>query len=105
MSEQNIPTPIDATLTNVGEAADAKVTGDAIRELQALIGDTPASEQISAAITSHEHNNYASLEEFNELKKIVVQLCDLIGDTAVSEQISTAFSSLNEALIAHNISL
>ena len=105
MSEQSIPTPIDATLTNTGEAADAKVTGDAIRNLQALIGDTPASEQISAAITNHEHKNYASLKEFNELKKIVMQLCDLIGDTAVSEQISTAFSGLNEALLAHNINL
>lgn len=105
MSEQNIPAPIDATLTNSGEAADAKVTGDAIRELQALIGDTPASEQISAALNNHDHKNYASLEEFNELKKIVMQLCDLIGDTAVSEQINTAFSGLNEALIAHNINL
>lgn len=99
MSEQSIPTPIDATLTNVGEAADAKVTGDAIRELQALIGDTPASEQISAAITSHEHQNYASLDEFNKLKDIVMQLCDLVGDTAVSEQISMSFNALNEALL------
>jgi hypothetical protein len=99
MSEQNIPTPIDATLTNVGEAADAKVAGDAIRELQALIGDTPASEQISAAITNHEHKNYASLDEFNKLKDIVMQLCDLVGDTAVSEQISMSFNALNEALL------
>lgn len=99
MSEQNIPTPIDATLTNAGEAADAKVTGDAIRELQALIGDTPASEQISAAIQYHDHKNYASLEEFNKLKTIVMQLCDLVGDTAVSEQISMSFSALNEALL------
>lgn len=105
MSEQNIPTPIDATLTNAGEAADAKVTGDAIRDLQALAGDTPVSEQISAAIHYHEHKNYASLEEFNKLKEVVMQLCDLIGDTAVSEQISTAFNGLNEALLAHNINL
>lgn len=105
MSEHNIPTPIDTTLNNAGEAADAKATGDAIRELQALIGDTPASEQISAAITYHEHKNYAPLEEFNELKTIVMQLCNLIGDAPVSEQISAAYSSLNEAMLAHNINL
>lgn len=99
MSEQNIPAPVDATLTNTGEAADAKVTGDAIRELQALIGDTPASEQISAAIHYHEHKNYAPMEEFNALKKVVEQLCDMIGDMPVSEQISCACHSINEALL------
>ena len=99
MSEQNIPTPVDATLTNVGEAADAKVTGDAIRELQSLTGDTPVSEQISAAIHYHEHQNYAPLEEFNALKALVEQLCNMIGDTPVSEQISCAYNAISEAFL------
>lgn len=99
MSEQNIPTPVDATLTNAGEAADARATGNAIRELQSLIGDTPASEQISAAIHYHEHKNYAPLEEFNALKAVVEQLCAMIGDTPVSEQISCACHAINEAFL------
>ena len=99
MSKQSIPTPIDATLTNVGEAADAKATGDAIRELQSLTGDTPVSEQISAALHNHEHKDCAPLDEFNNLKDIVMRLCDLVGDTAVSEQISMSYNALNEALL------
>ena len=99
MSDKNILTPVDATLTIEGAAADAKATGKAINNLQDLIGDTPASEQISAALHNHEHKNYASLEEFNKLKDIVMQLCDLVGDTAVSEQISMSYSALNEALL------
>ena len=99
MSEQSILTPTDATLTQKDAPADAKATGDAIRDLQSLIGDTPASEQISAAITYHEHKNYASKEEFETLKNMVMQLVNLIGDTPVSEQISAAYSSINEILL------
>ena len=99
MSEKNISTPIDDTLTAPGHAADAKVTGDAIRELQAMAGDVPVSEQVSAALYLHEHKNYVSREEFDSLKQTVMQLCDLMGDTAVSEQISMAVASVNEALL------
>ena len=100
MSNQNIPTPVDATLTNAGEAAEARATGKAINELQYLIGDTPVSEQISAAIHYHDHNkDYARLDEFNALKAMVEQLLYFVGDTPVSEQISASYHALNEALL------
>ena len=99
MSNQNIPTPVDATLTNVGEAAEARATGKAINDLQYMIGDTPVSEQISAAIHYHEHKDYARLDEFNALKAMVEQLLFLVGDTPVSEQISASYYALNEALL------
>ena len=100
MSEQNILTPIDATLTQQSHAADAKVTGDEIGDLKALVGDIPVAEQINAALSYHDHNKqYASLEEFNKLKTIVMQLCDLVGDTAVAEQINVAFHDLNQAIL------
>lgn len=41
---------IDSTLTQEGQAADAKATGEAISDLNNLVGDTSVSEQISAAM-------------------------------------------------------
>lgn len=43
-------TPVDDTLTESGKAADAKATGDAISNLNTLVGDTAVSEQIATAI-------------------------------------------------------
>lgn len=40
---------VDETLTNSGQAADAKTTGDAIGNLNTLVGDTSVAEQISEA--------------------------------------------------------
>lgn len=42
-------TTIDSTLSVSGNAADAKVTGDAISNLSDLVGDTAVSDQIAAA--------------------------------------------------------
>lgn len=58
---------IDSTLTIEGQAADAKVTGDAISNLNTLVGDTSVSEQITNAISDkadieHTHN-YAGADE------------------------------------------
>ena len=43
---------IDSTLTHSGQAADAKVAGDAIANLSALVGDSPVSYQINEAISN-----------------------------------------------------
>lgn len=45
------PTLIDSTLATEGQAADAKATGDAISNLNTLVGDTKVSEQIIMALT------------------------------------------------------
>lgn len=99
MSNQNIPAPVDATLTKAGEAADAKVTGDAINDLRHTMGENSVAEQISAAIHFHKHNEYVKLDEFNALKALVEQLCDFVGDTSVAEQISCAHSALKETFL------
>lgn len=41
---------IDPTLTQSGSAADAKASGDAIRNLNTLVGNKPVAEQIQDAI-------------------------------------------------------
>lgn len=45
---------VDTTLSELGKAADAKITGDAITNLSALVGETPVSEQIDAALVDIE---------------------------------------------------
>ena len=46
----NVDITVDATLTIPNQAADAKVVGDAISNLNTLVGDTTVSEQIDASI-------------------------------------------------------
>ena len=63
-----------------------------LETLAPIIGDMPVSEQINAALESmaskkYVHDNYISLDDFEELKR---QLEALVGDTPVSEQISVA---------------
>lgn len=67
--------------------------------LDNLIGDVPVSEQLGAAlgrmaIKEHTHDNYANLDEVNELKKKIEMLIDLVGDTSVSEQINAAIERI-----------
>lgn len=58
--------------------------------IEELIGDQPVSVQINNALQNHDHKDYVSKSEFEDLKKIVEKLYELIGDTPVSEQINKA---------------
>lgn len=57
---------VDETLSVAGQAADSKAVGDAIGNLNALIGDTAVSEQISSAIdeaTADDFGVYVQAQE------------------------------------------
>lgn len=63
--------------------------------IEILIGDTPVSEQLGAALSymatkDHAHPNYVTYEEFEAVRQQVALLLDLVGDTSVAEQIITA---------------
>ena len=67
--------------------------------IETLIGDTPVSEQLSAALSymapkEHIHDDYVSREEFEALKKQIELLLELVGDTPVSEQINIAINNI-----------
>lgn len=57
-----------------------------------LIGDTPVSEQICAALADIIKADYVPRAEFEELRAEVERLAALVGDTPVSEQINAAMS-------------
>lgn len=59
-----------------------------------LIGDTPVSEQIMAAIASHNHSDYATKTEVEELKRKIDLLLALVGDISVSDQIAIALKNI-----------
>ena len=68
-------------------------------EIDTLIGDTPVSEQLDAALSrmavrDHKHENYVTREEFDALKQVVDKLVDLIGDESVAVQINNAINNL-----------
>lgn len=46
------------------------------------------------ATKEHKHEEYASREEVEELKREVERLTNLIGDVSVSEQISKAIKTI-----------
>ena len=63
--------------------------------LSILIGDVPVSEQLAAALErmapkDHEHNDCATREEVQELRRKIDLLMDLVGDTKVADQIAMA---------------
>ena len=63
--------------------------------LDELVGDVPVSEQLSSALTctaakDHEHAEYATRAEYQELKSKIDLLIELVGDVPVAEQISAA---------------
>ena len=58
--------------------------------LNELVGDTPVSCQLDAALREHEHKGYASCEDVEALKTEIDKLNQLVGDTTVAEQINTA---------------
>ena len=69
-----------------------------LNTLDNLIGDTPVSEQLGAALErmatkDHVHGEYATHDEVEELRKKFEMLLDLVGDTSVSEQIYTAMNN------------
>lgn len=67
-------------------------------QINTLIGDVPVSEQLSIALgclapKDHTHDNYVTLDDFNELKKQFEALSNLVGDMPVSIQINAAFKN------------
>ena len=68
--------------------------------LSTLIGDVPVSEQLAAALErmapkGHEHNEYATRSEVQELIRKIDLLMDLVGDTSVANQIAIALNNIN----------
>lgn len=66
--------------------------------IEVLIGDTPVSEQLGAALSymapkEHTHDNYVTREEYEILRQQVELLLELVGDMSVAEQISTAINT------------
>lgn len=67
--------------------------------IDSLIGDIPVSEQLGIALEhmaskEHIHENYATRDEVEELKKKVEMLIDLVGDVPVSEQIYNTINNM-----------
>lgn len=72
---------------------------DILDQINTLIGDVPVSEQLSIALGSmvpkdHTHDNYVTLDDFEELKKQVDALVNLVGDISVSAQITAALKNI-----------
>ena len=62
-----------------------------------IIGDVPVSEQIAMALEfvapkDHTHD-YATLDDFIELKRKIDMLMDLVGDIKVADQIAMAINN------------
>lgn len=69
-----------------------------LETLAPIIGDTPVSVQICAALEpmasiNYVRDNYVTLDDFEELKRQFEALAALIGDMSVSEQIFAALKN------------
>ena len=67
--------------------------------LDNLIGDVPVSEQLAAALErmapkDHAHNDCATRDEVEELRRKIDLLMDLVGDTRVADQIAMALKNI-----------
>lgn len=67
--------------------------------IDALVGDVPVSEQLAAALDrmslkDHTHENYATREEVEELRRKIEVLVDLVGDRSVADQIIGAINNI-----------
>lgn len=67
--------------------------------LDTLIGDVPVSEQLAAALErmalkDHTHNDCATRDEVEELRRKIDMLMDLVGDTSVADQIAMALNNI-----------
>ena len=67
--------------------------------LDNLIGDVPVSEQLGAALEhmaskEHTHEEYATRDEVEDLKRKIDMLINLVGDIPISEQINTAIQNI-----------
>lgn len=68
-----------------------------------LIGDVPVSHQISEAMEhmapkQHTHEEYASRNEVEDLKRKIDLLLKLVGDTSVADQISMAIENRKDVI-------
>jgi hypothetical protein len=67
--------------------------------ISSLIGDVPVSEQLATALErmaskDHTHNDCATRDEVEELKRKVEMLMGLVGDTGVADQIAMALNNI-----------
>lgn len=74
-----------------------KSISDIFEEINSIVGDTPVSEQLGAALNrmaskQHEHDNYVSREEFDALEKRMQALELMVGDMSVADQINIAIN-------------
>lgn len=67
--------------------------------IDGLIGGVPVSEQLAAvlertSLKDHTHDNYATHDEIEDLKRKIELLMDLVGDVSVADQIAMAIKNI-----------